>query len=142
MKREKWMKWEPIEGIPQTLYLRSLKYDVDGLTISLQDMDEKSPMLTIYFDGFFALRIMDEGDKLIDSREIDKSVLEMELEKGSYYKWSLFTVENSLYLEWFHRESLGVRQNTELVHYVIRSTDDVIEVLDIAEIGSPVVTWN
>ena len=142
MKREKWIKWKPVEGIPQTLYFRDLKYDFDGLTISLQDRDKDLPMLTIYFKSFFALRIIDEGNKLIDSCDVDEAVLEMELEKGSYYKWSLFTVENSLYLEWFHQESVGVRQNTELIHYVIQTADDVIEVLDIAEIGSPIVTWN
>lgn len=139
MKREKWLKWEPIEKIPQTLYLRGLKYDYDGLTLSLQDKDRKSPILTIYFEGFFALRIVDEGDKLIDSHDMDETVSEMEMEEGSYYKWSLFTVDDSLYLEWFHEQSLGVRKKEELVHYVIRTSEDVIEVLDI---DSPTVTWN
>ena len=139
MKREKWMKWESIEKIPQTLYLRGLKYDYDGLTLSLQNKDRKQPILNIYFKSFFVLRIVDEGDKLIDSHDMDETVSEMEMEEGSYYKWSLFTVDNSLYLEWFHEQSLGVRKKEELVHYVIRTSEDVIEVLDI---DSPTVTWN
>lgn len=139
MKREKWLKWEPIEGIPQTIYLRGLKYDYDGLTINIQDKDEKYLILTIHFEGFFAIRIVDEGDLLKGSHDMDKAVIEMEKEKGSYYKWSLFTVENSLYLEWFHEQSLGVRKKEELVHYIIRTSEDVIEVLDIAE---PTVMWS
>lgn len=139
MKKEKWLKWEPIEEIPQTLYLSELKYNFEGLTVNVRDKDENSPILTISFEGFFALRIADEGDLLKGSHDTDEAVIKMEKKEGSYYKWSLFTVENSLYLEWFHEQSLGVRKKEKLVHYVIRTSEDVIEVLDIE---SPKVMWN
>ena len=139
MKKEKWLKWEPITEILQTLYLRGLEYNLEGLTVNVQSKDKNSPILNIYFEGFFALRIMDEGDLLKSSYEIDEAILNMEKKEGSYYKWSLFTVENSLYIKWFHEQSLGVRKNEELIHYIIRTSEDVIEVLDIE---SPTVTWN
>ena len=42
---------------------------------------------------------MDEGNLLKGLYEIDEAVLNMEKKEGSYYKWSLFTVENALYIE-------------------------------------------
>lgn len=128
MKREKWIKWEPIQGIPQTLFCDSIEYNDEGLTIKLKGKD--SPILTINFEFFLALRIVDEGNFLKDSCDMDEAVLKMELEKGSYYKWSLFTVENSSYLAWFHDQSVGIHRDLKIVHHVIKTPGDVIEILD------------
>lgn len=138
MKKEKWIKWEPLEGISQTIYLQELKYDYSGLTLNLTGKDTTSNLI-IHFTGFFGCRIADEGDLLKASHEVEKAVTEMKVEKDSYYKWSLFTVEDSLYLQWFHEQSLDIHINDEIKHYLILTPDDVIEVLD-SEI--PTVMWN
>ena len=138
MKKEKWIKWESMEGIPQTLYLKELKYDYGGLTLNLMGKDT-TPNLTIHFTGFFACRMIDEGDLLKASHEVEKAVTEMKTEKDSIYKWSLFTVEDSLYLQWFHEQSLDTHKNDEITHYIILTPDDLIEVLH-SEI--PTVIWN
>ena len=109
--------------------------------IDVQDKDEKSPILTIHFEGFFALRIVDEGDLLKGSHDMDKAVIEMEWEKDSWHKWSLFTVENSRYLEWFHEQSVGVRKDFDIKHYSIKTPDDVIDVLHLKE-PNPTVMWS
>lgn len=139
MKKAKWMKWEPVKGIPQELYCEDLKYNHDGLTVNLQGKDKNSPILTINFEFFLALRIVDEGNLLKDSADIDEAILQMNLEQGSYHKWSLFTVENSPYLEWFHDQSVDIHRDIKIVHHVISTPDDVIEVLDSV---IPVVKWN
>lgn len=149
MKREKRMKWEPLSGIPQTLNLIGLKYGFlkqhgfDGLTVNLQGRNDDSPILTIHFDVdcFFGLRIIDEGDLLKDGYDIDEAVIEMKKEKDSWHKWSLFTIENSRYLEWFHEQSVGVRRDIEMTHYLIKTPDDVIDVLSVKKVH-PTVTWN
>lgn len=138
MKKEKWVKWKPLEGIPQTLYLKELKYDYGGLTVNLMGKNA-TPNLTIHFTGFFGCRMTDEGDLLKASHKVEKAVIDMEKEKGSYHKWSLYTVEDSLYLQWFHEQSLDIHKNDEITHYIISTPDDVIEVLD-SEI--PTVIWN
>lgn len=149
MKIEKWMKWEPLKGIPQTLYLVGLKYGFngkfgfEGLTVNLQGQNDNSPILTIYFDidCLFGLRITDEGNLLKGRYDIDEALIEMKKEKNSSQKWSLFTIENSRYLEWFHEQSVGVRRDINMTHYSIKTPDDVIDVLHVKEL-SPTVMWN
>lgn len=129
MKREKWLPWIPIEGIPKTLYLRELKYDCGGLTLSLVEKDD-APILTIHFNGDLSHRIADEGDLL-------KTVSEAERDKEG--KWTLFTVENSLYLKWFLEQNFHIRENTGLVHYLIATPNEIIDILDLS---SPTLMWN
>ncbi len=135
------MKWEPLEGIPQTLCLYDLKYDCNELTISLQNKDQNSPILAINFEWFFALRIMYEGNFLKDSYDMDETVTKMQLEPSSWQKWTLFIVENSHYLEWFHEQSVDINRDLKIVHYVIKTPDDVTEVLYSEKTGNPVVRW-
>lgn len=149
MKREKRMKWKPIDRIPQTLNLIGLKYGFDqkhgfdGLTVNLQGENSNSSILTIHFDVdcLFGLRIIDEGDLLKGGYDIDEAVIDMKKEKDSWHKWSLFTVENSRYLEWFHEQSVGVRRKIEMTHYLIKTPDDVIDVLSVKKV-LPTVTWS
>ena len=143
------MKWKPVEGIPQTLYLIGLKYGFikkhgsDGLTMNLQGRNDDDPILTIHFDidCFFGLRIIDEGNLLKYKYDLDEAIIKMEWEKDSLQKWSLFTVENSRYLEWFHEQSVGVRRKIEMTHYLIKTPDDVIDVLSVKKV-LPTVTWS
>lgn len=139
MKTEKRMKWQPIEGIPQTLYLYNLKYDCKNLIINLYDKDLNSPILNINFGDFLAFRIMDEGNFLKEPCEIDEAVTKMQLEPGSFQRWTLFTIDNSRYLRWFHEESAGIYADLEIVHYLIATQDDMIDVLSTKIADNPVV---
>lgn len=141
MKKEKWMKWQPIKGIPQTLYLNNLKYDCNILAIDLYNPAEESRILDICFDGFLAFRIMDESKYSWKYREFDRVLLDMQLETNSYQKWSLFIVNSSTYINWFLEQSSGIHDDDVLIHYIIATPDDVIEILDIRGTESPVVQW-
>lgn len=129
MKKEKWLVWKPMEGIPKTLHLLDLKYTYSGLTVNLYEEDG-SPTLTIHFDGDLAHRLADEGDLL-------KTV--SEAERTNEDRWTLYTVENSLYLKWFHEQSLNIRKKDNLVHYLIATPNEIIDVIDLS---SPTLIWN
>ena len=47
MQQEKWIKWKPIERIPNTLYIEELKDTRDGLTIVMTREDNILPSLTV-----------------------------------------------------------------------------------------------
>lgn len=142
MKKQKWMKWEPTKNIPQVLLLNSLTYDCNNLIIELYIPDEKSKILTIDFDGFLAFRSMDESKYSCEPREFEKTLLDMQPEPNFYQKWSLFTIKNSKYIDWFLEQTGGVHDNDPIIHYSIETPDDVIEVLDIKTENSPIVKWN
>lgn len=132
MKKEKWLKWEPLEGIPKRLCLEELKDNREGLTICLKG-NTNSAILIVHFESYFSYRVTDEGDLL-------KTLHEMENQE-ILGKSSLFTVENSLYSQWFYAQNYGMHDNTELTHYRIATPDEVIDVLYLKE-PNPTVMWS
>ena len=142
MKKQKLMKWQPIQDIPQTLFLHNLNYDCNNFLINLYNPKQTSKILTIDFDGFLAFRSMDESRYLCDIRESDQELVDMQLEPNSLQKWSLFTIENSEYIDWFTAMSGGIHSNDSIVHYSIETPMDVIEILDIKGGNNPTVKWS
>ncbi|ELS01072.1 hypothetical protein Xen7305DRAFT_00007730 [Xenococcus sp. PCC 7305] len=90
-----WIKWEPIENLPKELYLYELKDNANGLTINLIE-EQNYPTLTIHFSNYYSYKNTDEGYLLMANHQIEKGT----------GKWSLYTVENSMYLQWLHRQSV------------------------------------
>lgn len=74
MKKEKWMKWEPLEGIPKTLCLEELKDNREGLTICLRE-NINSAILIVHFESYFSYRVTDEGDLLKTLHEMENFAL-------------------------------------------------------------------
>ena len=141
VKREKWLKWEPMPGIVPTFYLKNVKYERNLLTIEVEDgIQDSAPIFVIHFPNFLTFRTMCEGDKLLDSYDYDPAIIEMTKEKRYYCSWSLFRVENSHYLEWFRQQNVGTLQDTDIVHYSIFTPHDLIEVL-VPEDCSPTAMW-
>lgn len=142
MKIEKWLKWEPVAEIPQTLFLDTFKYDCNNLVITLYNPKKESQILTIDFDGFLAFRSMDESRYLWPAREVEQAIIDMQLELDSLQKWSLFIIDNSLYIDWFLEQTGGVHDNDPIIHYLIITPCDVIEILYMKGTDSPIVKWN
>ena len=126
-RKEKWVKWEPIDDLPVLLYLEELRDNYQGITLKLQGEEKTSPLLVVNFDGALSYRTTDEGDLLKTLGEVE-----------GYGAWSLFKVENSKYVEWFHEQSLGIRRDQEIVHFVFATANDVVEVLDLEP---PTLRW-
>ena len=63
MKKEKWLIWKPLEGIPKKLCLEELKDNREGLTICLRE-NINSAILIVNFENYFSYRVTDEGDLL------------------------------------------------------------------------------
>jgi len=123
-----WIKWEPIANLPKRLYLYELKDNANGLTITLVEK-QNSPPLTIHFNNYYSYKNTDEGNLLTGNYEI---------EKGSV-KWSLYTVENSSYLQWLHGKSVEWEQQKKLINYIIGTPNEIVDILS-SEI--PQVQWN
>jgi hypothetical protein len=126
MELEKYVKWEPIKNIPETLYLEGLHDDYEGFRLLLRD-EKLSRMLRITFDPPLSYRNTDEGD-LLKTDQIAEGFL----------KWPLYTVENSRFLKWFHEESLEIHRNENPIHYAIITPNDVV---DIISCYPPKVEW-
>lgn len=121
---QKWKKWEPVQGIPGTLYAESLYDSKDGFVIRFRD-ETKSKKIIVTFEGvIFSYRWADEGSLLKTL-----SFLTQNYGVDFYAHWTCFKVENSDYIKWFLDESSGRYDKNEVKHFVFQTPDDVIEVL-------------
>jgi hypothetical protein len=126
MKKEKYKKWEPIEDIPDRLYLDGLYHDWEGFRLLLCDY-ETDRMLRITFDPALSYRNTDEGDLLKSTGEAE-----------GLCNWPLFIVENSRFLEWFQEESYNIHTEENPIHYQVSTPNDCI---DIISAFPPIVEW-
>jgi hypothetical protein len=119
--KEKLIKWSPVEGIPKVLYVEGLHDDYEGFRILLKGEGSKSRMLRITFDPALAYRNVDDGDRL-------KSLSEWAGDED----WSLFTIENSAFIDWFIDENhpkYDRYDRENIVHYSIMTPNDIVDVI-------------
>ena len=69
MRKNVYRKWRPLPGIPDHVFLKSLRCDYDGLTIIVDCSNDGSKMLEIFFDAYLSYRGIDEGDLLVLDEE-------------------------------------------------------------------------
>jgi hypothetical protein len=126
---ERCTKWEPLEGIENEMWVEALHDDYEGLRILMKGSSESSGILSISFGQYYGYRNFDESfrDKLWR-----KNILEPRA-------WSLFRSTFSEFIDWLFEENGGVYEKEEMVHYVIKTGADVIEV--IAKMTEPKVEW-
>ena len=106
-----------------TLECEELRDSSSGLVISLRRADGSK--LSIHFEDHLAYRLLDEGDALEAIHQLGKS---------ENRENRIYIVENSEFIEWFHNQSYGVRRNDKLSHYIIFSSNDIIDVISL---GAP-----
>ncbi len=104
--------------LPKEPTLEGFYADWEGVRVLIKDINKNAStgMLRIHFGcSVFAYRVIDEGDHLLTA----------------YSNVGLIAiVKNSEYLEWFHRESCGVRKGQNLKHYAIHTTNECIDIID------------
>jgi len=119
MKKPIYKQWMPIDDLPDTLYLEGLHDDYEGFRLLLRGELPQSPMLRIVFDPALAYRNIDEGNYLKGITDSNVSSL----------SGTLFLVENSGFLSWFHSVSLEIHSQEHVKHYQIYTPNDRIEIL-------------
>jgi len=119
-------KWIPIDDLPETLYLEAIHDDYEGFRLLLKGDEDHNKTLRITFDPALSYRNTDEGDLL-------KTIGKQEFEQ-----WSLYTVRNSSYSEWFADESCGIHDDENIIHYAIYTPNDCIDILSVYP---PEVEW-
>jgi hypothetical protein len=126
---EKYNQWEPVEGVENEMWVEALHDDYEGLRILLKGHSESSGILSISFPQYYGYRNFDESfrDKLWQQYNFEPR------------DWSLFKTTSSEFIDWLFEESGGVYGKEDMVHYVIKTGADVIEV--VAKLAPPKVEW-
>lgn len=72
----------------------------------------------VVFDWIHSFRLTDEGD-----------LLKMQEEQNGEMLVGIYTVDDSAFLKWFTEQSVGIHDSESIAHYIIVTSDDVIDVL-------------
>jgi hypothetical protein len=126
---EKYNKWEPVQGIENEMWVEALHDDYEGLRILLKGNSESSGILSISFPQYYVYR------------NVDESYRHKLWRKGNFEQrdWCLFKTAASEFIDWLFDESGGVYSKEEMIHYVIKTGADVIEV--VANQTPPKAEW-
>lgn len=125
-KKPLYKKWDPLPNIPSTLDIVCIHNDHNHFYVLLKT-ENSSSVLRIMFEFVLFYRGMDEGYLLRTWNNINK-------ERNA----SLYVVEDSSLISWFHDESFHVGQDLNIRHYSILTDEDCIDILSSVE---PVVEW-
>ena len=122
---ETWIKWKPIEGLAPKYDVDLVVDTMDNFKIVLSEMDNSQKRLEVHFDsGVDIYRLTDES-------YWRNSLCELKEKYGAefYWYWSFFKVENSSYLSWLSKESFGISDSRDFVHFAILGEDSILEVI-------------
>lgn len=128
MSKNIYKKWNPFQGTPDSIYLKSLRCDYYGLTIILDCFEDRSKSIEIFFDAYLSYRSIDEGDLLVVDEE-DLAVQNLKNNKKNRGTGGLLIIDYSSYLEWFDFVSQGIHDDENIIHYGIYTCDDCIDIL-------------
>lgn len=122
--------WNPIDDLEGNMFqVESFTDNYNGVSIILKEYNGDR-MLKMKFD-----------DDVLSYRNTNESFLLKEkiyIIPKDNLKSSLFIVEHSIFLEEFHEKSLSVYKDWKIIHYLIRTPEDYIDILSCE---FPVVEW-
>jgi len=71
--------------------------------------------LKIFFDWFYAFRLIDEGDAINMLNYFNGELI-----------LGIYTLTDSQYLKYFHEQSVMMHLNKNIVHYIIVTVNDIV----------------
>jgi len=119
-KIEKYVSWNLIENQPQKMIIDSLHDDDEGLRVFLKDasISGENRLLQIVFDPYISYRNMDECYR---ASTFDSN--------SDGLKDTFYIVNNSAWLNWFHKESKNIYNDRVIAHYSLITVADCIDIL-------------
>jgi len=133
---EKWIKWEPTEGLAPLYYIDEIHDTMAGFTIKLSECNNEKNGITILFEnGVESYRNADESFRLKLFPLLSK-----EEGIGLLGQWAFFKVENSEYIRWLSEESYKWFDALRTTHFAFITGNDVLDVVSTDE--PKVILWD
>lgn len=117
--KEHYSKWIPINAIEQEMWVEAIHDDNEGLKIFLRGRESSSQKICIKFETYYIYRNTDESYRILLWAE------------GTFEekKWPLCKTSQSNLIDWIYEEADGVYKKEEMIHYLIKTGLDVVEVV-------------
>lgn len=125
---ERYRAWRPELWPTLEVDLGGLTQDCTGLRILLSPLRAIGPIVEVHFLRPRMYRNIDEGFRL-------RQLSEFKPEGASL----VYIVDDSILLREFHDQSFGVMRSFNLIHFLVTTSNDCIDVL--SEVEPVVVVW-
>jgi hypothetical protein len=122
--KEKYERWDPIEELPDNPFFYEMYFQRGKLVVLLKESDLVDRCLKIEFSNPLGYRIVNESGRL---KTLDSQVI-----------YTFCKTDVSEFLKWFDEESYGIFDDVAKYHYMVCSSDNIIDVITIQE---PYVSW-
>ena len=122
---EQWTRWEPIPNLAPMYYIKSVYDDINGLKIILSEYKNIHNELHITFKNSVDFFVKTD-ETFISS--IMNDLYEKHNTK-SYTEWSFFKVTNSRHIKMLSKQSYGVADSRDFMHFSFISIDSLLEVV-------------
>lgn len=116
---EIYKKWVPVDDIAAELRVKEIHADDEGLRITLATSEPTSKILKLIFPRYLLFRSSDESGRI-------KLWAEARFED---IKWQFCVTTSSRLTEWLFEESDGIYEKEIMVHYLIKTGTDVIDIV-------------
>ena len=121
---EKYERWDPIRDLPNNPFFYEMYFKKGTLIVLLKQSDLADRCLKIEFSNPLGYRIVNESGRL---KTLDRQVI-----------YTFCKTDASKFLQWFNGESYGMFDNLAKDHYMVCSSDNIIDVITNQE---PKVLW-
>lgn len=118
--------WKPLahEGIPNELYIDAIHQDAEGFRILIGGRNELGmSIFRLKFESYIGYRNFDESYRLMSLDKIPVSCRE----------WGLFKTTDSSFINWIIEESGGRYSKGELLHFIVVTQNDIVDVIALEE---------
>jgi len=116
-------KWNPVPVLEdKELYVEAVHDDWEGFRIWISAENRNAGIVAIArFENALLYTNSDESFRLSET----------ERESGTKFPHLFWTVENSLLINEFHRQSLRIYEDWKITHYAFLSGNDCLDVLSV-----------
>ena len=121
--QENWIKWNP-GNVPEGEFIvTDYIQNKDGTKLIL---DNENSVVEIFFDGIAPIvRSSVEGIRMRTWGDVQQKYND----KFFFRRWFLYKVENSNLSKWAEDESCGFYVSSQLTHYCIVTSEEIIDIL-------------
>jgi len=122
---ERWVRWEPIEGLSFKYFIKEIIDNPNLFKIVLKPLNSEQKSIEVLFEnGVRVYRRTDESFRAKLVHDLDEKY------KVDFYKnWTFFKVENSEYFFWISDQSYEWSDVHSFIHFSLIASNAVVDVL-------------
>ncbi|WP_343571154.1 hypothetical protein [Sphingobacterium sp.] len=121
---ENYERWNPLKDLPNNPFFYEMYFQSGKLVVLLKESDLVDRCLKIEFSNPLGYRIVNESGRL---KTLDRQVI-----------YTFCKTDASKFLEWFDEESYGIFDDLLKYHYMVCTSDNIIDVITQLD---PEVSW-